>query len=127
MAKNSAYTGESAKDRAINIMDKFISKNNKKQPVATLSARRKDPDVPIHMWPLADQIEYWENRPVSERFAEQYPAYSYWIIEVQKQTKVHPTFFADSTSNMKSELQEMYSKYIMPKEAARELCKRGIY
>jgi hypothetical protein len=52
-------------------MDKFIARSNRQaayKPV--LPARRKDPDVPLELWPLKDQIEYWENRTDADRFDE---------------------------------------------------------
>jgi hypothetical protein len=128
MAKNAAYTGTSAKDRAINIMDKFISRNNKRaQSQPPKPAIRKDVNIPLELWPLKDQIEYWETRTSKDRFNEVYPIYSYWIVEVQKQTKVHPTFFTDATIKMKPDLLEFYATCTDPKEVARELRKRGIY
>ena len=63
MGKKSAHTGLSPKDRSINLMDKFITKNaNRMKDQPVLSAIRKDPNIPIHMWPLKDQIEYWDSR-----------------------------------------------------------------
>ena len=58
MGKKSVYSGESAKDRSINIMDKFITRNdNKKKSQPRLPARRKDDNVPLNLWPLQDQLE----------------------------------------------------------------------
>ena len=128
MGKKSAHTGESPKDRSINIMDKFISKNlkrDKNQPFKT--GIRKDTNLPIHMWPLKDQIEYWETRSDADRFADSYPAYSYWIAEVQKQSGVHPSFFTAQALKLKSMLQEMFDSHTAPKEAIRELRKHGVY
>lgn len=128
MGKKSAHTGMSPKDRSINIMDKFISKNAnrvKNQPI--LSARRKDPNIPIHMWPLKDQIEYWESRTDTDRFRDKYPVYSYWIDDVMKQSKVHPTFFTTQTLKLKPMLTEMYEICTDPRETVRELRKHGIY
>ena len=69
MGRKSAHTGESPKDRSINIMDKFITKNmNKEKYQVQKSGRRKDPNIPIYMWPLKDQIEYWESRTDADRF-----------------------------------------------------------
>ena len=128
MGRKSAHTGESPKDRSINIMDKFISRNmNREKHQVQKSARRKDPDVPLHMWPLKDQIEYWENRTDADRFDDAYPVYSFWIIEVQKQTKVHPSFFTDQTMKLKLLLQEMYDTKTMPKDAVAILRKHGVY
>jgi hypothetical protein len=128
MGKKSAHTGMSPKDRSINIMDKFISKNAnraKNQPV--LSARRKDPNIPIHMWPLKDQIEYWDSRTSADWFDDKYPAYSFWIKEVQQESRVHPTFFTDCALRLKSELTEMFEQKTGIKEAVRELRKHGVY
>jgi hypothetical protein len=62
MGRKAAYTGESASDRATNIMDKFIKRNNNKNQVLQNStARQKDPNVPINLWPFKDQIEYYNN------------------------------------------------------------------
>ena len=85
MGRKSAHTGMSPKDRSINIMDKFITRNqNKQKDQPFRSAIRKDPNIPIHMWPLKDQIEYWENRTDADRFNDTYPVYSFWISEVEK-------------------------------------------
>jgi hypothetical protein len=128
MGKKSAHTGESPKDRSINIMDKFITRNqNREKHQPFKSGIRKDPNNPIHMWPLKDQIEYWENRTDADRFNDTYPVYSFWIIEVQKLSKVHPTFFTDKTLSLKPRLLEMYETKVMPKEAVTELRKHGIY
>jgi hypothetical protein len=128
MGRKSAHTGMSPKDRSINIMDKFITRNQNKQKDRPFqSARRKDPDVPIHMWPLNDQIEYWENRTDSDRFDDLYPIYSYWIDEVQRLSKVHPTFFADCTLKLKPMLLEMYDAKTPTKDTVAELRKHGVY
>ena len=128
MGRKSAHTGESPKDRSINIMDKFISRNmNREKHQVQKSGRRKDPNIPIHMWPLKDQIEYWESRTDADRFDDAYPVYSFWISEVQKQTKVHPTFFNDNAIKLKVELQEMYDTKTMPKDAVAVLRKHGVY
>lgn len=128
MGRKSAHTGESPKDRSINIMDKFISRNmNREKHQVQKSGRRKDPNIPIHMWPLKDQIEYWENRTDADRFDDAYPVYSFWIVEVEKQTNVHPTFFQSQAIKLKTELQEMYDKKTMPKDAVAVLRKHGVY
>ena len=102
MGRKSAHTGESPKDRSINIMDKFISRNmNREKHQVQKSGRRKDPNIPIHMWPLKDQIEYWENRTDADRFVEKYPVYSFWITEIKQLSKVHPTFFDAKMNKLK--------------------------
>jgi hypothetical protein len=109
-------------------MDKFITRNqNKQKDQPFRSAIRKDPNIPIHMWPLKDQIEYWENRTDADRFNDVYPVYSFWISEVEKLSKVHPTFFTDKTLSLKPRLLEMYETKVMPREAVTELRKHGIY
>jgi hypothetical protein len=128
MGKKSAHTGMSPKDRSINIMDKFIAKNAnraKNQPV--LSSRRKDPNIPIHMWPLKDQIEYWDSKTLSDWFDDKYPAYSFWIEEVQQESGVHPSFFTDCALKLKPVLTEMFEQKTAVKEAVRELRKHGVY
>jgi len=128
MGKKSAYTGESAKDRSINLMDKFISKNNnltKHQP--RLSGRRKDPNIPIELWPLKDQIEYWETRTDADRFDESYSAYSTWYDEVKKLSNIYPQTFIDFTSKLKPEMRAMWEQKVMPKQAIMQLRKKGVY
>jgi len=128
MGKKSAHTGMSPKDRSINLMDKFISKNAKKANQGPRQpALRKDPNIPIHMWPLKDQIEYWDTRSTEDWFKDKYPVYSYWIDEVKKESKVHSTFFADQTLKLKPMLMEMYDAATPVKEAVRELRKHGVY
>lgn len=128
MGRKSAHTGESPKDRSINIMDKFITKNmNKEKHQIQKSGRRKDPSIPIYMWPLKDQIEYWENRTDADRFDDSFPVYSFWIAEVQKQSKVHSSFFNDKAIKLKTMLQEMYEAKTMPRDAVSELRKHGVY
>lgn len=128
MGKKSAHTGMSPKDRSINIMDKFIAKNTKNQThKPKLPAIRKDPNIPIHMWPLQDQIEYWENRTDADRFVDKYPVYSFWIDDVKRLSKVHPTFFASKIAKLNDMVKEMYETKTFPKEAVSILKKHGLY
>lgn len=128
MGKKSAHTGMSPKDRSINLMDKFITRNqNKQKDQPFRSSIRKDPNIPIHLWPLKDQIEYWETRTDSDRFNDKYPAYSFWITAVEKLSNVHPTFFADYILPIKSKLIEMYETKTFPKQAVSILKKQGMY
>lgn len=128
MGKKAAHSGMSPKDRSINLMDKFITRNaNKQKDMPFQSARRKDPNIPIHMWPLKDQIEHWESRTDTDRFNDVFPAYSFWISEVQSQSKVHPTFFTDCTLKLKPMLLEMYETKTGVKDAVAELRKHGVY
>ena len=128
MGRKSAHTGMSPKDRSAMIMDKFISKNIKREAGQPFkSGIRKDPNIPIHMWPLQDQIEYWENRTDADRFADKYPVYSFWITEVRDLSKVHPTFFASKISSLQEMVTEMYDNKTFPKEAVRILKNHGLY
>ena len=59
MGRKAAHSGMSPKDRSINLMDKFIARNDRRnRDNPFVSAIRKDPNIPISMWPLKDQIEY---------------------------------------------------------------------
>lgn len=128
MGKKAAHSGASPKDRSVNMMDKFITRNEKRnRHKDKLPARRKSPDVPFNLWPLKDQIEYAENRTDADRFDERYPVYSYWIDAVQKKSRVHPRTFIDFTYNMKDDLKEMYSKKTLVRDAVEVLRKRGVY
>lgn len=128
MGKKSAHTGMSPKDRSINLMDKFITRNqNKQKDQPFRSSIRKDPNIPIHLWPLKDQIEYWDTRTDTDRFDDKYPAYSFWITAVEKLSNVHPTFFADYILPIKSKLVEMYETKTFPKQAVSILKKQGMY
>jgi hypothetical protein len=65
MGKKSAHTGMSPKDRSINLMDKFIRRNeNRNRDLPFVSGIRKDSNIPLNMWPLKDQIEYWDSEPI---------------------------------------------------------------
>ena len=128
MGKKSAYSGESAKDRSINLMDKFISKNDKKrshQPA--LPGRRKDPNIPVNLWPLKDQLEYWANRTDADRFDDKYSSYSTWYDEVKTRSGLYHQTFTDFTSKLKPEMRSMWERKITPKEAISELRKKGVY
>ena len=128
MGRKSAHTGMSPKDRSAMIMDKFISKNIKReQGMPFVSGIRKDPNIPIHMWPLKDQIEYWNSRTDTDRFNDVYPTYSYWIDAVEKLTNVHPSYFNDRIIPLKPDLTAMFNTKITPKDAVVELRKLGIY
>jgi hypothetical protein len=128
MGKKAAHSGESPKDRSINMMDKFITRNDRRRKNhEQLPARRKSPDVPINMWPLKDQIEHANNRTDADRFNDDYPAYSYWISAVQKKSGVYPRTFVDWTLKLKPDLQEMYNKKTSVPDTVEYLRKRGVY
>jgi hypothetical protein len=128
MGKKAAHSGLSPKDRSINAMDKFIQRNDRKNAnLEKLPARRKDPNIPINLWPLEDQIEYWESRTDVDRFMEKYPTYSSWYAAVKSASGLYPATFIDFTSNLKSVLHELYNQHVEPKLAMIELRKHGVY
>jgi hypothetical protein len=128
MGKKSAYSGESAKDRSINIMDKFITKNeNRNKHQQLLPARRKDPNIPVNLWPLKDQLEYYDNLTDADRFDEQYSAYSTWYDTIKKQSGVYHQTFIDFAGKFKTEMREMWELKMHPKHAIIELRKKGVY
>ena len=128
MGKKSAHSGESPKDRSINLMDKFITKNaNREKNQPRLPARRKDPSVPINLWPLKDQLEYAASRTDADRFDESYQSYSTWYDEVKRRSGVYPATFLDFTSKLKPEMKQMWENKVFPKFAVMELRKKGVY
>jgi hypothetical protein len=128
MSKKSVYSGESAKDRSINLMDKFINKNdNKRKHESHLPGRRKDPNIPIELWPLKDQIEYHETRTSADQFNDAYSAYSTWYDAVKQRSGLYHKTFTDFTSKLKPEMQSMWERKLSPKEAVLELRKKGVY
>jgi len=128
MGKKDGYSGESLKDRAVNLMDKFISRNDRRNKhKEVLPARRKSPDVPFNLWPISDQIEYMENRTDAQKFVESYPSYSYWYDAVKKASGVYHITFTDWVGKYKTELRELYDNNTSVKDAVAFLQKRGIY
>ena len=128
MGKKAAHSGESPKDRSVNIMDKFITRNERRNKHKDkLPARRKSPDVPFNLWPLKDQIEYMNNRSSADWFNDKFPVYSYWIDAVQKKTGVHHRTFVDWTLKLKPDLKEMYDKKTAVRDAVEFLRKQGVY
>ena len=128
MGKKSAHSGMSPKDRSINLMDKFITRNaNRAKGQPVLPERRKDASVPVNLWPLKDQIEYWETRTDADRFDEKYSAYSTWYDEVKTRSGVYHATFIDFTSKLKPEMKRMWETKTTPKDAVAILRKHGVY
>jgi hypothetical protein len=121
------YQGESARDRATNIMDKFIQRNDRKNEQQEIKPiRRKDPNVLMELWPLQDQIEYWETMSQSERFDRKYPHYSMWHNEVKSKSGMYPITFTDVTLPNKKRLQELFNNKVRPRQAVTQLRNEGI-
>jgi len=130
MSKKSVYTGESAKDRSINLMDKFIKRSDsKKQLQPNLPARRKDPSIPVNLWPTKDQVEYYNNRSAADKFDENYSAYSTWYSTVKQQSGVYHRTFDEFVTDrdMKPLMVDMWEQKTMPKDAVYQLKKLGVY
>jgi hypothetical protein len=79
------------------------------------------------MWPLQDQIEYWENRTDADRFNDKYAAYSYCIEEFEKLSKVHPTFFLGKINKLGDVVKQLYESKTFPKDAVSILKTHGLY
>jgi len=128
MGKKSAHTGESPKDRSINMIDKFITKStNQQKHLPVLPGRRKDPNIPIYMWPLKDQLDYWENQTDEERFDLDYRNYAAWYDAVKAHSGLYHQTFIDFTSKLKPEMKTMFASKMLPKNAVYELRKKGVY
>lgn len=121
------YQGESATDRSINLMDKFIKKSEKKNAFKEkLPARRKDKNVPIDEWPLKDQIEYWENMSEADKFDRKYKTFDSWFDIIKDMTGYPMISIIDMVTGNMDAIKEMYFKRIKPKDAFRMLQQQGI-
>jgi hypothetical protein len=130
MGKRGAHSGDSPKDRSINIIDKFITRNaSKKRYENTLPGRRKDPNIPVYMWPLKDQEDYYNNRTSEELFKDKYRTYSTWYEEIRDLSGVYPTTFTDfiATKQLKTKMREMFESCTKPKDALYVLRNHGVY
>tara|TARA_R100001509_G_C4855229_1_gene211456 strand:- start:211 stop:606 length:396 start_codon:yes stop_codon:yes gene_type:complete len=128
MAKK-ATIGDSPKDRSMNIIDKFIKREERKnRHKEILPARRKAKDVPIDLWPIKDQIEYWENQTDEQKFNRKYKSYIDWLDTVKDLTGYPDRSFMDMVTpkNNKERIRELYSQKVLPKDAYQKLIKEGI-
>lgn len=108
MGKKNTYSGESPSDRAVNFMDKFMSRSATKRGRVT---EKKS------------VIETYEADP----FDIEYNSYSTWYEAVKKSSGVYPTTFVDFTQKLKPALQNMWNQKMWPREAVLELRKYGVY
>lgn len=128
MGKRGTYTGESPTDRSISVMERFMKKQEKKRGIQNkLPARRKDPNVSIDLWPLKDQIEYYETRSLEQKFDDQYSSKDKWITEIREMSKVYPSTFTDYVNKLRDVIDELYNNKVLPREAIIELRKHGVY
>ena len=124
-----ATIGDSPKDRSMDIMDKFIKRQEKKDKYKELlPGRRKSKDVPIDMWPLQDQIEYWENQTPEQKFDRKYGSYIDWMDTLKDLTGYPDSSFIDMISPIgnKERMRELFDQKVLPKQAQQTLQKEGI-
>tara|TARA_R110002012_G_scaffold275923_3_gene462666 strand:- start:138 stop:527 length:390 start_codon:yes stop_codon:yes gene_type:complete len=122
-----ATIGMSPKDRSMNIIDKFIQRSDKKEKYKErLPARRKAKDVPMDLWPLKDQIEYWENQTTAQKFDRKYTSYIDWFYMLEEISGQYHTTFIDQVSNHKERLTELFNTKMLPRDALELLRKEGI-
>ena len=122
-----ATIGASPKDRSMDIMDKFIKRQERKDKhKELLPARRKAKDVPMDLWPLKDQLEYWENISPSQKFDRKYKNYIDWIDKLKSLTDYPDSTILDMMSGHKDRIKELFNTKTLPKEALQILRKEGI-
>ena len=122
-----ATIGASPKDRSMDIMDKFIKRQERKDKhKELLPARRKAKDVPMDLWPLKDQLEYWENISPSQKFDRKYKNYIDWLDKLKSLTDYPDSTILDMMSGHKDRIKELFNTKTLPKEALQILRKEGI-
>ena len=124
-----ATIGDSPKDRSMDIIDKFIKREEKRNKhKERLPGRRKSKDVPIDLWPIQDQIDYWDNQTPEQKFDRKYKNYISWMDKLRDLTGYPDSSFNDmiSPTSHKERLKEIFSQKVLPKDAYRMLQKEGI-
>jgi hypothetical protein len=122
-----ATIGASPKDRSMDIMDKFIKRQERKDKhKELLPARRKAKDVPMDLWPLKDQLEYWDNISPSQKFDRKYKNYIDWLDKLKSLTDYPDSTILDMMSGHKDRIKELFNTKTLPKEALQILRKEGI-
>jgi len=122
-----ATIGASPKDRSMDIMDKFIKRQERKdRHKELLPARRKAKDVPMDLWPLKDQLEYWENISPSQKFDRKYSSYIDWLDKLKSLTDYPDSTILDMMAGHKDRIKELFNTKTLPKEALQILRKEGI-
>jgi hypothetical protein len=122
-----ATIGMAPKDRSIHIIDKFIQRSDKKEKYKERQpARRKANDVPMELWPLKDQIEYWENQTPSQKFDRKYNNYTDWLYKLESISGQYHATFIDQILNHKEQLTELFNNKVHPTSALEILRKQGI-
>ena len=122
-----ATIGASPKDRSMDIMDKFIKRQERKDKhKELLPARRKAKDVPMDLWPLKDQLEYWDNISPSKKFDRKYKNYIDWLDKLKSLTDYPDSTILDMMSGHKDRIKELFNTKTLPKEALQILRNEGI-
>ena len=122
-----ATIGQAPKDRSMHIIDKFIQRSERKEKYKErLPARRKAKDVPIDLWPLKDQIEYWENQTPKQKFDRKYRNYIDWLDTLEEISGQYHSTFLDQISDHKDRLHELFNNKVLPKDSLELLRKEGI-
>ena len=80
------------------------------------------------MWPLKDQIEYWENQSDEQKFDRKYGSYIDWLDTVKDITGYPDRSFMDMISPVqhRERMKEVYNQKILPKQAYQMLLKENI-
>jgi|TARA_B100001093_G_C26638800_1_gene932224 hypothetical protein len=124
-----ATIGASPKDRSMDIMDKFIKRSERRNKHKEhLPGRRKSKDVPMDLWPLKDQLEYWENITDGQKFDRKYGSYIDWMDTLKGLTGYPDSSFIDmiSPAGNKDRMRELFDQKVLPKQAQQTLQKEGI-
>lgn len=120
------YQGVSHSDRAVNGMDKFIKREAKKQNKnSALPLRRKDDSIPMHLWPLKDQLEHFDNMSDEEKFTRKYD-FRKWHDEILEKSGMYPITFNDCVRKHHTTIKEMFDRNMLPLDAMYQLRKQNI-
>jgi hypothetical protein len=128
MGKKSAHTGMSPKDISVNAMDKFISRNDRirEQDFQQLG-RYKHEDRPVELWPLRDQLDYYDTNLDAIVYQSKYPSYSIWRDSVMDASKVYPSTFITFIYPHRELMKTMYAEKTSVREAVDRLRTLGVY
>ena len=82
----------------------------------------------MDLWPLKDQLEYWENQSEEQKFDRKYGSYIDWMETIKEITGYPDRSFMDMISPVKNKerMREVYDQKILPKQAYQMLLKEKI-
>lgn len=128
MGKKSTYTGASPRDIATDLMDRFITKNDrKKRSHLHQHGQQRMESLPIELQPLKAQLEYYDTNRDRLLFEQKYPCYSVWRNDVIDKSGVYPSSFNTQAKQYRDELRELYQNQTSVREAVNFLKSNGIY